>query len=367
MKAKLPDFDSLVKEVMSGEVSFERLQELSQKNLDLARLIAENPACPPELLEIMARRKDNIILANVTANPNTPTEILCNLGKRFPLQFLKNPILSLLVLENPNFFRQIPLNTLYSLRDYILDQYYSNKTNQDVEIYKGLAPDFVLQQLIKDYDSSIRYCVAKHPNTPLNFLEQLATDEYKSTRCAVARNLNTPVHVLEKLAADKSFDVRKYVAKNPNTPTRLILKLAYDPNLEVSEAIIYNPQAPIHIIDILLNKFRQHKDCESIFAQIAVSDEVNSHALEKLSICDIRKVRIYVAGNQKTPPETLMKMALIQNEHWLVLKEIAKNLATPNEILTKLAQERRTSIKEAALYNLGLTDEYKNILLNWQN
>lgn len=230
-----------------------------------------------------------------------------------------------------------------------------------------MAPDFVLQQLIKDYDSSIRYCVAKHPNTPLNFLEQLATDEYKSTRCAVARNLNTPVHVLEKLAADKSFDVRKYVAKNPNISTRLILKLAYDPNLEVSEAIVYNPQAPIHIIDILLNKFRQHKDCESIFARIAVSDEVNPHALEKLSICDIRKVRIYVAGNQKTPPETLKRMALLQNEHWLVLKEIAKNLATPNEILTKLAQERRTSIKEAAIYNLGLTDEFKNILLNWQN
>lgn len=66
MKPKLPDFDSLVKEVMSGDVSFERLKELSQKNLDLARLMAANPASPPELLEIMARRRDNMILENVT-------------------------------------------------------------------------------------------------------------------------------------------------------------------------------------------------------------------------------------------------------------------------------------------------------------
>lgn len=42
MKAKLPNFDSLVKEVTSDDVSFERLKELSQKNLDLARLIAEH-------------------------------------------------------------------------------------------------------------------------------------------------------------------------------------------------------------------------------------------------------------------------------------------------------------------------------------
>lgn len=367
MKAKLPDFDSFVKEVTSDDVSFERLKELSQKNLDLARLIAGNPASPTELLEIMARRRDSVILSNVTANPNTPTQILCHLGKKFPVQFLKNPILPLLLLENPNFFRQIPPNTLSSLCDFILEHCYSDKGIPKLETYDGLAPASVLQQLINSEDSMTLFCIAKHPNTPLVILEQLATHKFYNVRYGITLNPNVPVHLLERLAADESSYVRSSVAKNPNISIQTIFKLANDPILEVKEAIICNSSAPAQIIDALFNKFRQYKNGESMLAWIAASERSSNHALNILSTSDIRKVRICVGGNKRTPPETLKKMALIDTEHWLVLKEIAKNLATPIEILRKLAQERRTSIKEAALYNLGLTDQFRNILLNWKN
>lgn len=366
MKVKLPDFDALVKEVTSDNVSFERLQELSQHNIDLARVIADNPASPPELLRTMARRRDKALLENVTANPNTPTEVLFKLGKRFPEQFLKNPILSLLLLENPNFFREMPLNILYSLRDYILEQCYCASTTQKVETHNGLAPDFVLQQLIKHQDLSLRFCIAKHPNTPLNLLEQLATDKCNHHRYGVALNLNAPLHLLERLAEDKSNYVRNCVAKNPHISMELILKLANDPDIDVNEAIIYNPQAPKQTIDTLLDKFRHHKYSECILARIGASEEVSAYVLDELSICDIRRVRICVGGNRRTPQKTLKKMALVQNEHWLVLKEIARNLATPIEILMQMTQERRISIREAALDNLRMSDDVRTSLLNWQ-
>jgi hypothetical protein len=359
MKGKLLDFDSLVKEVTSGEATFERLKELSQKNLDLARVLAANPASPPELLEIMARRRDNMIVANVTANPNTPTQVLCQLGKKFPVEFLKNPILPLLLLENPNFFQQIPPNTLSSLCDYILEHCYSEKGIPKEEIYDGLAPAEVLQQLINSEDSMARFSIAKHPNTPLDVLEQLSTSKYENARYGVTLNLNTPLHLLERLVVDKSFHVRSGVAQNPNIPIKAIIKLANDPISEVSKGVFFNSQAPVEILDALLKQFSEYHNGDAWMIWLASCYGVNLYVLEKLSTSDIRKVRILVAGNRKTPPETLKKMALIPNEERLVLREIAKNIATPNETLQQLAQERRITISEPAQDNLRISDEVK--------
>lgn len=367
MKAKLPDFDSLVKEVMSGDVSFERLKELSQKNLDLARLMAANPASPPELLEIMARRRDNIIVENVTANPNTPTQVLYLLGRKFPVQFLKNPILPLLLLENPNFFQQIDSKTLPSLCDYILEHCYSEKGILKQQTYDGLAPGEVLQQLINSEDSMTRFTIARHPNTPLAFLEQLAKSKHQNARYGVAINLNTPLRLLEKLLVDKSFHVRSGVAENPNIPLKAIVQLANDPNSEVSQSLFFNSQVPAQILDVLLKRFSQYGNGEAFIIWLASRYKVHPYILEKLSISDILKVRIRIAANIKTPPETLKKMALLPNEHRLVLREIAKNIATPSDVLQNLAEERRLTICEPARDNLRLGDEVKARWLGWKN
>ncbi|NES98908.1 MAG: hypothetical protein F6K32_27835, partial [Desertifilum sp. SIO1I2] len=51
----------------------------------------------------------------VVANPNTPTEVLWQLGKEFPQQLLENPVLPLLFLERLNLINEIPTDTLVSL------------------------------------------------------------------------------------------------------------------------------------------------------------------------------------------------------------------------------------------------------------
>jgi hypothetical protein len=364
MKVKSLDFNSLVEEVTSDSISFERLQELSEKNIELARLIANNPASPPQLLTSMARRRDKVILHHVTTNPNTPTEVLFKLARRFPEQFLKNPILSLLLLENPNFFHEMPLNTLESVRDYILDKCYCRDLQQSKACSSFvLVPDFILQQLIKYKNDLFRGSIAKHPNTPLPFLEQLAVDSYYCSRYFVALNLNTPVYLLEKLAEDNSTYVRYCVAKNPNLPSSLILKMANDSSLDVIEGIVYNPHAPTQTIDILLEKLRQGRHGDATLARIAASYDVGAYVLETLAVCDIRKVRCYIGYNKRTPAKTLKQMAQVKNEHWLVLREIAKNPATPIEVLQKMTQERRQSIREAAEENLRVTQKIKDFIL----
>jgi len=71
----------------SGETtSPERLQELAQQDVKLARIVA--------------------------TNPNTPTETLLELDYQFPAELLNNPVFDLLLLGNPNLLAQMPQNTL---------------------------------------------------------------------------------------------------------------------------------------------------------------------------------------------------------------------------------------------------------------
>jgi len=102
-------------EALAPITSPERLQQLAQKSLTLACLVASNYAAPPELLAQLSERKDQEINKALVSNPNTPTKILMSLGVTYPAQLLANPVFSLFLLENPSFYREMPLDTLLSL------------------------------------------------------------------------------------------------------------------------------------------------------------------------------------------------------------------------------------------------------------
>lgn len=79
-----------------GEVMRQQLQQL-QPNL-IGTLEADDPACPPELLEFYSHQ--TTLAPLVAANPNTPKEVMWRLAYRHPLDVLANPILPLLLLED---------------------------------------------------------------------------------------------------------------------------------------------------------------------------------------------------------------------------------------------------------------------------
>lgn len=90
-----------IQEAASESTSCDRLFELALACTDLARLVA-NHSAPPELLHELGDSRDLRTRENVATNPNTPTEILLNLGAEFPEQLLGNPVFFLLLLENLN-------------------------------------------------------------------------------------------------------------------------------------------------------------------------------------------------------------------------------------------------------------------------
>jgi hypothetical protein len=177
----------------------ERLKALARQSIMLARIVAENPVAPAELLKVLATRSDEEIQKAVTANPNTFIEELMTLGAEFPKQLLENPIFDLLLLENPNFLEQMPSKTLIGLLS-----------------LPEIPEDFVIlvQKYLPRMDSRDRQNIAKNFNTPIKFLEILAHDQNLFIRFLVAKNPNTPIALLETLAQDRDEEVCSIATQN---------------------------------------------------------------------------------------------------------------------------------------------------------
>ena len=102
-------------EVRDPTGSLERLRELAQAHLEYARALAQNPRTPPSLLEELAHHPEKGIRRALTLNPSTPETLLFKLACAFPAEFLKNPLLSLLLLEDSDFAAKLPAPTRRAL------------------------------------------------------------------------------------------------------------------------------------------------------------------------------------------------------------------------------------------------------------
>jgi hypothetical protein len=195
---------------------------------------ATEATTPPEILEELAKSENATIRKVVAQNPNTPTETLLQLFRDFPHQVLQNPIIDLLILEDPNF-----LYELYQVNVGIFD--------------RDNLPSFFLKWAIKHPDDKIRIAVARSKKTPQYFLEQLANDNKVNVRCCVAINSNTPIHTLEKFIQDSNEIVRLGVSENTCAPKFILEQLAKDPEYIVRLTVAKNPQTPQSALHRLLD------------------------------------------------------------------------------------------------------------------
>ncbi|MBD2312382.1 HEAT repeat domain-containing protein [Desertifilum sp. FACHB-1129] len=174
---------------------------------------ASNPHTPPEQLRELAAYEDVAIRQLVVVNPNTPTEVLWELGKEFPAQLLENPLLPLLFLENPSLF--VPLDTLVNLFQLERVPCYLKQAflRQNVELQQRIAQNFNMpvsffEWLTQSSEPLVRWAIAQNPYIPLSTIEQLAQDPDAGVRHAIGLYSKTPVSLLEQLAQDPDPGVR---------------------------------------------------------------------------------------------------------------------------------------------------------------
>lgn len=71
------------------------------------RIIASHPNILPKTLEKLAGSKDKDTVRQVARNPATPPELLIQVASLEPLDFFQNPVLDLLILEDPTFLGKL--------------------------------------------------------------------------------------------------------------------------------------------------------------------------------------------------------------------------------------------------------------------
>ncbi|BAZ40865.1 hypothetical protein NIES4101_68260 [Calothrix sp. NIES-4101] len=89
--------------------------ELMQVSNQVAITAANSIHTAPELLTELAGHEDIQVRQAVAGNPNTPTDVLLQLAEEFPQEFVKNPVLPLLQLENPEFHKLIPYSVIQNI------------------------------------------------------------------------------------------------------------------------------------------------------------------------------------------------------------------------------------------------------------
>lgn len=264
----------------------------------------------------------------VARNPNTPTKVLLKLGKEFPDAITANPILNLLLLENPeSHFVRLSLAR-------------STTTSEDT-----------IARLSKIEDEEILLAVAGNPKTPLHILEQLESpplyrDPEFATECdfdrlfiAIAQNPNTSESLLLQLVQCGSSYVKMAIAQNPKAPLSLLNQFADWRNFSMHQAIARNPQAPSAILENLAGENEKE-----------IRDLVKNHPnVSETAIAIIN----FIEGKPGTSIDLIERLASDQRASVRLL--VAAHPSTPAKVLEKLAQDTDQDVPFKAASNPNAT------------
>ena len=174
---------------------------------------AVDPTATPERLTELADAPDPAVRRAVASNPNTPLPVLYALAVEFAAEVLANPVLPLLMLEDPNLLVRAPAATVLAL----------------LRSDSITAP--MLAQAAVHPDHDVQRAVASHPMTPGAILERLARIQFRYEE--VAANPAAPAALLEYLAGHSWVDVRREVVSNPSLLSDALQRLLEDEDVLV--------------------------------------------------------------------------------------------------------------------------------------
>lgn len=349
----------------------ETLRILAKQNIKLARLVARNPNAEPELLRDLAHSKDDLTRGGVTKNPNTPKDVLLELAYEFPQEFLGNPVIDLLLLEQPNFSAEIPFWTLINLlKQDNVPQWllfgavsHENSTILRVIAKHPKTSQNILEQLaIKSkYDDNLGLCIVKRKNLCKRVLEKLVEYATTSVRRYLASQIKTPPTILEKIAEypelnwNEEIEIRIRIAKHPYTPTHVLEKLIGEGHSKVKKAIALRSKLSKQLIVQLAMDYRVHAMrflarnryiSSDLLAELAQHSQLRvrqmavRHPQTPVNVlteaAEVPQLRLFVAENPRTPVKILLKLA--QDSRGDVLKAVAENPNTPAFVLEELSE-----------------------------
>ncbi|MUG98516.1 hypothetical protein F7734_41975 [Scytonema sp. UIC 10036] len=380
-----PNSLSLEQEAASEETSHIRLEELARSSTELSRIVATNSSAAPQLLRELGYSADEITRRCVASNPNTPVEDLLELGTEFPEEFLNNPVLPLVVLENPNFLADMPQEALLIMlkHDAVPSWFLEWVANLDsdeheevllVLLIKPDVPQTALSKLSRSQNEVIAQAAKLHVNlagemdegweeaaktalemTQWNFSGQemllynvgivpeflaSALPIFDDRNLTIAQNPDTPPHILQSLVENtESRDyVAAYIVENPNAPAAALKILLGDENHRIRDSVACHPNTPLSILQAYQQQLMTLKN-----------PVTSAETLSELATSPWVEIRKGVAFHPNTPQAFLALLA--QDENWQVKTAVALNMNTPCRVLEQLAHDESESVRAAVSYN----------------
>ena len=307
-------------------------------------------------------------------DPNTPTEVLFELGKKYPALLVQNPIFPLWLLEDPTLSR-LPLETL-------------------VEVAKQPElPSGVLALLSTHEDEFLEVVdsVASNPNTPLEILLRWVEEAHSNTSDIALENTAVPrelVAPLERVQArvrslwrsrekpgspeERSLsenEISYLLTRGPNSRCWLarcpeisvevmgeLLRYQEDP---VADSLTSNPNTPAHL---LIEIARDYLEYYTICEQMLWRSDVPFLVYGLWSRSPRRPILCELTEKSATPPEVLELLA--QKPDAFVRQCVAKRSELPASIFWILASDSEVEVRCAVATNKEAPDEVLALLRN---
>ncbi|WP_069801356.1 hypothetical protein [Thermogemmatispora onikobensis] len=407
----------LVAEAQDLDTTPERLIELSQQPA-LRPLVAANPATPPAALEQLSRERDLTVRRAVARNPNTSLDLLLELAREFPHEFLSNPILPLLNLTQPDFIKQAsPQAWLQLLRCEETPLLWLRWLNEDVNLSRirwfsdetmwalqwhvaiaGEISEFnqqwqhIASEAVADYERRSSQ-VGLYPRSFSSTLVLLALampdlypelvegiylpDDECWRRLLLASFPHLHQGTLLKLVSEGPLAVRAEVVRLAALPPELLQDLAKGPEVEIRSAVAANPATPpALLLSLIEDPSGQVRSAAALHPQLPaqalarlvhspeseVRRAVASHpalgASERELFATDASAEVRAAVVPYLPPESALFRPLAADESPQVRAAVAAHPGLPATLIASLTRDPALEVVLALAGNPCLPTEF---------
>ena len=380
--------------------NFDKMPPTSDDAAALDALInqASDPTTSPERLRsFYLPDRFEAVLQALAGNPNTPSEVLLRLIETHPNEFLQNPVLPLLSLEDPDFAKKIPQQTaLHLLRVeaipvWLLDEFAKGEklVARAARLHVGLAGEASeewpaeVEGVIKTSVDAASLRMAEYtspytsssgrddspgtvsldmiPTLPAWFIEPVIIGVVEGRHpfwsCALASSseaARTTSHRMRR--AGSSNALTSYASPDLDISVGELELLARGgvwartlaarhPNtppdvlLQLAQdgfPVEENPNAPAALLQLVAEK-------ENSRFAVARHPNTEAETLRRLANDKQNNVQVSVARHPNTPPEILSRFA--SDDDSFVRGGVARNSAASPELLTILAADAHAAVR----------------------
>jgi hypothetical protein len=307
--------------------------DFNTTELSVRKAAATDALSSADLLTSLSHDPDFEVRRAVAGNPNTPTEVLAEMGKEFPDEITANPIFNILLLEDPE-SQFVRLSLARS----------------------STISEAALTQLSSIGNEEILCAITQNPVTPLSILETLVHNppqlyeepewsDYDRIFASVAKSPNVSVELLTELV-ERGGGVCYAIAENPKAPSKFLEQFATWRNIDMHRALMRNPKTPSSVLEILAGGLWPNIHYKPSQVDVRTHPNVSEMAIN---------IANFIDGKPGTPVYVLERLAVDHRPE--VRRLVAEHPSTSPEALEKLAQDKEQNIRQLTTHHPHLTSE----------